>query len=139
MEIRPFQETDRAGVIGLWELCDLLRPWNDPDRDIDRKLSVADDMFLVGTRSGRVIASVMAGFDGHRGWINYLGVHPEHQRRRVGGLMMTAAEERLAALGCPKVNLQIRHSNHCAVAFYEALGYRTDEVISMGKRLIADQ
>ena len=73
MKIRPFKIDDESRVIALWQACDLLRPWNDPHKDIARKLSVRPDLFLVGTVEGRVIASVMAGYDGHRGWMNYLG------------------------------------------------------------------
>jgi len=92
----------------------------------------------VGEVAGTVVATVMAGYEGHRGWVNYLAVHPDHRRGSYGRQMMAEAEQSLAARGCPKVNLQIRASNTAVVAFYESLGYRVDEVVSMGKRLEED-
>lgn len=137
-EIRAFGEADRSALVALWRRCDLTRSWNDPDRDIDRKLALADGLLLVGVRTGELVASVMAGYDGHRGWINYLAVAPEEQGAGIGRAMVVEAERRLRSVGCPKVNLQIRRSNAEAVDFYEALGYEHDEVISMGRRLIED-
>jgi len=136
--IRTFEESDRDAVVRLWDRCELTRPWNDPDRDIDRKLSVQKEMFLVGERDGVVVASVMGGFDGHRGWMNYLAVDPDHQRRGYARELVAAVEGRLEALGCPKVNLQVRATNESVLAFYAALGYATDDVVSMGKRLLPD-
>ncbi|MEM9039930.1 MAG: GNAT family acetyltransferase [Actinomycetota bacterium] len=136
--IRTFHERDRPVVIDLWRRCDLVRPWNDPDRDIDRKLAVDDGTFFVATHDGDVIGTVMAGYDGHRGWINYLAVDPDAQDAGVGTLLMERAEHALAEAGCPKINLQIRTSNVGAAAFYERLGYSRDEVVSLGKRLVDD-
>lgn len=138
LEIRVFDDSDRTEVIELWHRCELTRPWNDPDRDIERKLVVDADGFLVGVLDGRVIATVMAGYDGHRGWINYLGVDPDHRGQRHGEAMMAAAERVLAARGCAKVNLQIRTSNAAAMGFYESIGYAFDDVVSMGRRLVQD-
>ncbi len=138
MEIRGFEPTDTAKVIALWQRCDLTRPWNDPAEDIARKLTIADDLFLVGIVDDVIVATVMAGYDGHRGWINYLAVHPDHQRRGSGRELMAEAERRLRARGCPKINLQVRASNAEALAFYNRLGFATDDVISMGKRLEID-
>jgi ribosomal protein S18 acetylase RimI-like enzyme len=135
MEVRAFQGADREGLISLWSACDLLRPWNDPDRDIDRKLAQDPDGLLVVETDGVVIGSVMVGYDGHRGWVNYLAVHPAHRTRGLGRLLMAAAEDHLTACGCPKVNLLIRTSNSTALGFYQRLGYVRDDVISMGKRL----
>jgi ribosomal protein S18 acetylase RimI-like enzyme len=139
LEVRPFEEHDRAGVVGLWERCDLVRPWNDPHLDINRKVEHADDLLLVATVGARVVGTVMAGYDGHRGWINYLAVDPAQQRRRLGVRLMDEAERRLRAAGCAKINLQIRRTNTDVRSFYERLGYVDDDVISMGKRLIDDQ
>ena len=136
--VRPFAESDRTMVVELWRRCDLTRPWNDPDRDIDRKLARDGDLFLVGTVEGAIVATVMAGYDGHRGWVNYLAVDPGRRGERHGATIMRAAEERLIALGCPKINLQIRTSNLDAVRFYESLGYSPDDVVSMGRRLVDD-
>ena len=138
LEIRPFTEADRSALIALWHRCDLTRPWNDPDRDIDRKLARDRELFLVGIADGRVVASVMAGYDGHRGWINYLAVDPSAQGSGHGRTIMRSAEDRLLQLGCPKVNLQIRTSNVEAVKFYESIGYTMDDVVSMAHRLIDD-
>lgn len=137
--VRAFREQDRAEVVELWRVCDLLRPWNDPHRDIQRKLAVADGMFLVAIEGDRVVGSVMAGYDGHRGWINYLAVDPNLRRAGVGRLLMERAEEALTRLGCAKINLQIRSGNTVATEFYGRLGYREDDVVSMGKRLIDDE
>ncbi len=149
VHVRSFAPGDRTRVARLWEACGLTRPWNDPYRDIDRKLERDAELLLVGeapasgaadgtTTTGRVVATVMAGYDGHRGWINYLAVDPDHRGEGHGRAMMEAAETRLLALGCPKVNLQVRTDNPDAVAFYEALGYSVDAVVSMGRRLITD-
>jgi ribosomal protein S18 acetylase RimI-like enzyme len=136
--VRPFNDSDASAVIALWHRCDLTRPWNDPGKDIARKLRVQSDLFLVGELEGAIIGSVMAGYDGHRGWVNYLAVDPAHRGCGYGRNLMEEAERRLQNLGCPKINLQIRTGNRGAIAFYEHIGYRTDDVLSMGKRLEHD-
>ena len=136
--IRPFASADEDAVIALWEAAGLTRPWNDPRKDIARKLDVQPEGFLVAVADGEVVGSVMAGYDGHRGWVNYLAVAPGSRRSGVGRTLMAAAEGILEGLGCPKVNLQIRATNRAAVSFYEALGYSTDDVISLGRRLEHD-
>ncbi len=138
MEIRSFTLADEEAVIALWEQCGLTRPWNDPRKDIRRKLAVRPDLFLVGVCEGAVVAAVMAGYDGHRGSIYYLGVHPEHQRLGCGREIMAEAERRLRAEGCPKINLLVRTTNQEVLAFYRQLGYVRDEVVSLGKRLEHD-
>jgi len=138
MQIRPFAVGDREAVVSLWERCDLVRPWNDPHKDIARKLTVQSDLFLVGVLEDSVVAVVMAGYEGHRGWVNYLAVEPALRGRGFGQAMMAEAESRLRALGCPKVSLQIRRSNLEVAKFYASLGYTEDDVISMGKRLERD-
>lgn len=138
MQIRPFDAGDREEVVRLWERCDLVRPWNDPHKDIARKLTVQADLFLVGVLEDRIVAVVMAGYEGHRGWVNYLAVEPALRGRGFGRTMMAEAESRLRALGCPKVSLQIRRSNLDVARFYASLGYAEDDVISMGKRLERD-
>lgn len=136
--IRAFGAADRAALVELWRRCDLTRPWNDPDLDIDRKLAVDPDGLLVAEVAGELVASVMVGYDGHRGWVNYLAVAPSQQGTRLGARMMSAAEDLLRARGCPKLNLQVRTSNTAAFAFYEAIGYERDDVVSFGRRLITD-
>ena len=139
MEIRAYREADEGAVIELWTRCGLVRPWNDPGKDIARKRRVQRELFLVAVAPEGLLATVMAGYEGHRGWINYLAVDPAHQRNGLGRRMMDEAEERLRALGCPKINLQVRTSNVDAVRFYESIGYTMDEVVSLGRRLIDDE
>jgi ribosomal protein S18 acetylase RimI-like enzyme len=136
--IREFREQDNAQVIALWQRCNLVVPWNDPAQDIRRKLQVDRDLFLVGCRHERIVATVMGGYDGHRGWINYLATDPGEQRKGYGRAIMQAVESRIKARGCPKINLQIRAGNTAVVAFYSALGYSVDDVIGMGRRLESD-
>lgn len=139
MDIRAFRTEDESAVVALWERCGLIRPWNDPRKDIARKLRVQPDLFLVGLANQAVVATVMAGYEGHRGWINYLAVVPEWQRRGLGRSMMREVERLLHAAGCPKVNLQVRGNNAEALGFYSALGYSRDDVVSMGRRLETDR
>ena len=138
MTIRAFQAEDTAAVISLWADCGLLAPQNDPRKDIARKLRVYPEGFLVGEYEGRIVAACMAGYEGHRGWINYLAVSPAYRRRGLGREMMTAAEALLSAAGCPKINLQVRTANRDVLAFYKALGFGVDDVVSLGKRLEKD-
>ena len=141
LQIRPFIEADEEEVVALWERCNLVRAWNDPHKDIARKLRVQRELFLVGVDGDggdRIVATVMAGYEGHRGWINYLAVDPDSRRQGYGRALMAAAEERLRALGCPKINLQIRNDNRDAIAFYRRIGFSEDAVISLGKRLERD-
>lgn len=139
MEIRAFRAADEPAVVRLWAECGLTRPWNDPHKDVLRKLSAQPELFLVGLVDGAIVASVMAGFDGHRGWANYLAVSQPHRRKGHGRVLMQRVERELEALGCPKVNVQIRAANAAVVAFYEKLGYARDETIVLGKRLIPDE
>ena len=138
MQIRPYQASDLAQVLALWRACNLTIAANDPRKDIERKLAVSPEWFLLGEFEGKVVASVMTGYEGHRGWINYLAVAPSHRRKSYGRLMMAAAEQLLDELGCPKINLQVRSANASVVAFYASLGYVIDDVVSMGKRLRLD-
>jgi ribosomal protein S18 acetylase RimI-like enzyme len=108
IKIRPYEPGDVTQVVQLWTDCGLVVPWNNPHLDIQRKLDVQPELFLIACLADKIIASVMAGYDGHRGWINYLAVHPDHQRTGVGRRMMDEAESRLLAAGCPKINLQVR-------------------------------
>ena len=139
MNIRPFVQADTDTVIGLWNICELTRPWNNPRLDIERKLAVNPDWFLVGEVDQVIVASVMFGYEGHRGWVNYLAVSPAHQRKGYARQLMSHGERLLEASGCPKLSLQIRTTNRQVIAFYESLGYKRDEVVSMGKRLISDE
>ena len=138
LQIRPLQLDDEAAVVTLWQQCDLVRPWNDPHKDIRRKLRVRPELFLVRVRDGQLVATAMAGYEGHRGWLNYLAVAPEHQRLGIGQAMVAEAERLLREAGCPKINLQVRTSNVGVIEFYRRLGFAVDEVVSMGKRLEQD-
>ncbi|MBN4059739.1 MAG: GNAT family acetyltransferase [SAR86 cluster bacterium] len=138
MEIRQFNNDDTQAVIALWQACGLLRPWNDPNKGIERKLAVQPELFLVGLTENKIIASVMAGYDGHRGSVYYLAVEPGQQKMGYGRKLMEATEELLTRLGCPKLNILVRSSNLEAIDFYLSLAYKQDEVISIGKRLIKD-
>ena len=138
MRIRPYANADLAQVVALWQACDLTRPWNDPVKDIARKQGVRPEWFLVGELDGAVIASAMFGYDGHRGWINYLAVAPGHRARGHARALIAQGEALLLTAGCPKINLQVRSSNAQVIGFYQSLGYGQDDVLSLGKRLIPD-
>ena len=146
MIIRQYEPPDREQVVQLWNECGLLVPWNNPHKDTARKLAVQPELFLVATGPGetpeepdtRIIATVMAGYDGHRGWINYLAVRPEWRGKGAGQGMMERAEDLLHRRGCPKINLQVRQSNAEVIDFYRKMGYSVDTVVSMGKRLERD-
>jgi ribosomal protein S18 acetylase RimI-like enzyme len=136
--IRPFADADEDDVVALWHAAGLTRPWNDPHRDIARKKQVQRELFLVAHEGDRVIGSAMGGYDGHRGWVYYLAVAPDHQGAGLGRALMSEIEVQLLALGCPKVNVQIRSGNEAVAAFYDRLGYTSDEAAGLGKRLIPD-
>ncbi|CAB3882863.1 GNAT family acetyltransferase [Achromobacter animicus] len=138
LAIRPFHPTDETALIALWHACGLTRPWNDPRKDIARKLTVQSDLFLVGVLDGEIVATLMGGYDGHRGWINYLAVSPEHRRRQFATALMRTVERKLLEMECPKINLLIRSDNIAVKRFYDSLGFQEDAVTSMGKRLIPD-
>jgi len=139
MFIRPYEETDESQVVALWHECELTRSWNDPRKDIARKLCVQRELFLVGTIGDQVVATVMAGYDGHRGWVNYLSVGLAYRSRGYASALMKRVEQLLREAGCPKINLQVRASNTPALEFYRHTGYSQDEVVSFGKRLIPDE
>jgi ribosomal protein S18 acetylase RimI-like enzyme len=138
MTIRPYSPVDEESVIRLWRRCNLTRTHNDAHLDIARKMKVNPELFLVGTIDGNVVATVIGGYEGHRGWVNYLGVDPDHQRKGLARQMMTVVEEKIRATGAPKINLQVRADNAGVVGFYEAIGYAVEDRISMGKRLVED-
>jgi ribosomal protein S18 acetylase RimI-like enzyme len=138
MKITTYKPEHETAVIALWQRCNLTRPQNNPQKDIERKLKVNPETFLVGLEDGKVVATVMYGYDGHRCWVNYLGVEPSLQKMGLGRQMMEAVEQKVSPLGCPKINLQVRNGNHNALNFYEKIGYKIDEVVSLGKRLVED-
>jgi ribosomal protein S18 acetylase RimI-like enzyme len=136
--IRPYRDRDESAVIALWQRCNLTRPWNNPKLDIERMLKVYPDLFLVGLIDDSVVAAVMGGYDGHRGWVYYLGVAPEHQRRGYGRQMMDAVTRQLTEIGCPKINIQVRSDNKQALGFYAKIGYTPEDRVSLGRRLVED-
>lgn len=135
INLRPYQPAEEAQLVELWQTCGLTHPTNDPNRDIALKLTQLPEGLLVAEHERRIIGSVMAGYEGHRGWINYLAVHPDYQRQGLGRALMQRAEQLLHALGCRKINLQIRKTNTAVIAFYQRIGFTEDAVVSMGKRL----
>jgi ribosomal protein S18 acetylase RimI-like enzyme len=138
VRIRPFDATDTDAVVRLWEACGLTRPWNDPRKDIARKLTIQPDLFLVGETDDAVMATAMIGFDGHRGWVYYLAVAHEHRGRGHARALMAEAERRLIALGCPKIMLMVRADNDAVIGMYENLDYVREPTVLLGKRLIPD-
>lgn len=139
MEIRTFSPEDESVVIALWLECNLTRPWNNPKLDIDRKIKDSPGLFFVGTIDGKIVSSVMAGYDGHRGWVHYLAVHPSFQKRGLGRQLMEYAENALNEIGCPKIDLMVRNSNNDVINFYKKIGYGLDEVVTMSRRLVEDE
>lgn len=139
--VRTYVPGDAEAVADLWRACDLVVPWNDPAEDLALKHAFQPDLLFVGLEDDRdescdrILATVMAGYDGHRGWINYLAVDPEHRREGLGRQMMEVAERALRDLGCPKINLQVREGNTDVLAFYERIGFHLDPTVSLGKRL----
>jgi ribosomal protein S18 acetylase RimI-like enzyme len=138
MVIRTHRETDQAEVVALWKACGLNRPVNDPLKDIQRKLAMNREWFLVGELHDRIVGTMMVGYEGHRGWINYLAIEPSLQRIGLGRALVDEPERLLRGARCPKINLQVRSSNVAVIAFYQRLGFFVDDVISLGKRLESD-
>ncbi len=135
-EIIEFDEKYRKDLIDLWEVCDLTRPWNDPDRDIDRKLTDHTGKLFLLKKNDLILGSVMVGYDGHRGSLYYLSIHPDFQKKNLGRMLMKHSEDYLLTLGCPKLNLMVRTSNLEVIEFYDRLGYQKDEVVVLSKRLM---
>lgn len=138
MRIRSFVDSDAGAVVTLWGEAGLTRPWNDPWADVRRKQAVQPEMFFVAEDDGRIAGAVMAGYDGHRGWIHYLAVSDDYRGAGLGRSLVEQAESALKALGCPKVQLQVRPDNIGVIDFYEHLNYAPYETVSMGKRLVSD-
>jgi len=136
--IRAFALRDTESVISLWQQTGLTRSWNNPHLDIQRKLSVQPELFFVAVDRDEVVGSVMAGYDGHRGWLYYLASSPQRRGEGIARALVVAAEEALLELGCPKVQLMVRPDNEDVLGFYDALGYERFATTTTGKRLIAD-
>jgi ribosomal protein S18 acetylase RimI-like enzyme len=138
MNIKPYHTDNQQAVINLWQTCNLVVAWNDPVKDIQRKMLVDPDLFLIGQLSEDIVATVMGGYEGHRGWINYLAVSPEHQRKGYARAMMQQVEVLILQKGSPKINLQVRSNNIDVIQFYQAIGYDIENAVGLGKRLIPD-
>lgn len=137
--IRPFRDGDEDDVVALWKVCDLVRPWNSPRRDIDSaRTGRSSEIFVAVTGDGeeRIVGSVMAGYDGHRGWVYYVAAQPEYRSRGLGGQLMRHAETWLEELGAPKVMLMIREENEGVRRFYEGLGYEVERRTVMSRRTV---
>ena len=135
MNVRPFEPEDESAVIALWQSCDLLRPWNDPHKDIRFCRESGHGEILVGEESGRIVASVLVGHDGHRGWLYYLAVSADRRKQGLGREIVSAAEQWLEERGAPKAELMIRTENFDAAEFYRRIGYRQEARTVMGRRL----
>ena len=138
MIISAFGVADKDAVIKLWQVCGLVRAWNDPQKDIDRKMTDRNGAFWVGRVGDHIMATVMIGYDGHRGSINYLAIDPAFKGQGYGRQLMQQAEIFLISIGCPKISFCVRRDNEPVVQFYDALGYKPDDVFFFGKRLIPD-
>ncbi|MGH1470269.1 MAG: GNAT family acetyltransferase [Cellvibrionaceae bacterium] len=138
MDIRQFTLLDKDQVISLWEECGLTAPWNDPEKDIQRKMKVNPELFFVVKEESKILGTIMCGYDGHRGWVYYLAVCPQNRKKGIGRKLMSHAEQTLKENGCPKINLQVRNTNSAVLEFYKAIGYQVDEAVGLGKRLEAD-
>jgi ribosomal protein S18 acetylase RimI-like enzyme len=124
---------DAEDVIALWRACGLTRPWNEPAGDFARAVEGACSTVLLRREGGALAASVMVGFDGHRGWVYYLAVAPGRRREGLGRAMMAAAEAWLKARGAPKLQLMVREDNDEALGFYHALGFARQPVVTLGR------
>jgi ribosomal protein S18 acetylase RimI-like enzyme len=134
-EIARYRSEFQGAVIDLWKKCSLIVPQNDPVVDIRRKVDYQPKLFFVALLDGRVVGSLMAGYEGHRGWLNYLAVLPEYQGQGYGRKLVEKAVTELKKLGCLKVNLEVRKSNSSVIDFYMPLGFKDNEVVGLGKRL----
>lgn len=135
-KIRPYLSDDFEEVVALWNLVfpdD--PPWNKPEKVIETKMTMQADSFFVAIRSEHVAGTVLAGFDGTRGWIHHLAVHPDFRRQGIATQLVRRAENHLAEVGCPKLNLQVRAGNESAIGFYKSLGFDSEDRVSFGKHL----
>jgi ribosomal protein S18 acetylase RimI-like enzyme len=123
-------------VVDLWKKCNLVVPQNDPITDIQKKVEFQPELFFIGLLADKVVGSIMVGYEGHRGWINYLAVTPEFQGRGYGRQLVQRGIDELSKIGCTKVNLQVRDTNKTAIDFYKHLGFKDDRVTSLGLRLL---
>jgi len=133
--IRKFNAADSTKVINIWNLCGLVVQGNDPEKDIELKTKFQPDLFFVAGLDGKIIGTVMAGYDGHRGWLNYLGVHPDYRGYGCGRSLIEFSIQKLKELDCPKLNLQVRNSNTGVIDFYKKIGFKDHDVTGMQLKL----
>jgi hypothetical protein len=137
MLIRPLEDSDLDAVTALWDRCGLLRPWNNPHDDIGLARQTESAEIFVGTDGeNAIVAAVMCGHDGHRGWLYYLAVDPGCRRQGLGRDIVAHAEAWLRGLGVRKLELMIRNTNKPVARFYEALGYREEPVTTLSRWLV---
>ena len=136
MIIREFRDADLGAVVALWQDCDLTRPWNPPERDIELCRQSGHGTLFVAEAAERIVGTIMVGHDGHRGWVYYVAVDPGRRRDGLGRTLMTHAEAFLAAQGVPKIMLLIRETNSAVAAFYQRLGYQIEPRLLMTKFLM---
>ena len=137
--IDTYQDGDEAAIIRLWQECGLVVPWNNPLTDIARKVADSPQLFFTGRIDGKLEASCMAGYDGHRGWIYFLAVANSEQRKGFAAQIVAHVEAQLIELGCPKLELMVRDRNREVIAFYQAIGFNLDPVRVLSKRLLQDE
>jgi ribosomal protein S18 acetylase RimI-like enzyme len=135
LSIKAIEDRDIPEVIALWQRCGSTRPWNDPEADIALARKGANATVLLGRDNGALVASVLVGHDGHRGWVYYVTADPEHRFKGYGRAIMSAAEDWLRARGVEKLQLMVRGDNANVHAFYQALGYFEQERVAFAKWL----
>jgi ribosomal protein S18 acetylase RimI-like enzyme len=138
LSIDTYRDGDEAAIIKLWQECGLVVPWNNPLTDIARKIADSPELFFTGRIDGKLVASCMAGYDGHRGWIYFLAVARSDQRKGFAAQLVAHVEAQLIELGCPKLELMVRDRNSEVIAFYQAIGFNLDPVRVLSKRLLED-
>jgi ribosomal protein S18 acetylase RimI-like enzyme len=139
LSIDTYRDGDKAAIINLWQECGLVVPWNNPLTDIARKIADSPELFFTGRIDSKLVASCMAGYDGHRGWIYFLAVARSEQRKGFAAQLVAHVEAQLIELGCPKLELMVRDRNSEVIAFYEAIGFNLDPVRVLSKRLLKDE
>ena len=135
LSVTPIEDNDIADVIALWHRCGSTRPWNDPAGDIALARRGEHSTVLVGRHGGALVASVMVGHDGHRGWVYYVTIDPDRRYKSFGRAIMNAAEEWLRARGILKLQLMVRKENAKVQAFYQSIGYYNQETVTFAKWL----
>lgn len=136
VRIEAAAPADCVAVVRLWQATGLTRPWNDSARDFDTALANPTSTVLLAWADDALAGSVMAGFDGHRGWVYYLAVAPDLAKRGIGKALMEAAEDWLRGAGCARLRLMVRGDNLAARGFYQAIGYTEQDVVTMGRSLM---